>query len=58
MTKRECRIYYRKLRQGIKRYLTNNYKKTHGERMLRANTLFKYERRRRNYKKVRFEKEK
>ena len=57
MTKREARLYYRKLRQGIKRYLTNNYKKTHGERMLRANTLCTYEKKHRYFRKTRFMRE-
>lgn len=52
MTKREARLYYRKLRQGVKRYLTNNYKKTHGERMLRAGTLFEYQKKRKYCKRT------
>ena len=52
MTKREARLYFRRLKQGVKRYQTNNYKKLHGERMLRAGTLFKYGCRRRSYKKI------
>lgn len=54
MTKRECRIYYRKLRQGVKRYLTNNYKKHHGERMVRANTLFEYEKKHKYFRKSKY----
>ena len=57
MTKRECRIYYRKLKHGVKRYLTNNYKRLHGERMVRANTLFEYEKRKKYYRKSKYVKE-
>ena len=42
MTKRECRIYFRKLKQNIKPHLTNNYRKMHGGTMLRSGTMYEY----------------
>lgn len=52
MTKRECNLYFRKLKHSIKPYLTNNYKKMHGGVMIRANTLYNYSKKRRIYKRV------
>ena len=42
MTKRESRLYFRRVKQGIKPHLTNNYKKLHGECMLRSGTMFEF----------------
>lgn len=52
MTKREARLYYRKLKQSIKRGYTNNYKKLHGEPMLRSNTMFEYQKKRKYCKRT------
>lgn len=55
MTNREARLYFRRLKHGVKRHLTNNYKKLHGEHMLRAGTLYCYEKKRKYYRRTRYE---
>lgn len=52
MTNRESRLYFRRLKHGVKRSLTNNYKKLHGEHMLRAGTMFEYGKRKKYYRRV------
>ena len=49
---RETRIYFRKLRHGIRHYLTNNYRKLHGKHAARDNTLYRYNMRRKVHRKV------
>ena len=49
---REARLYFREKRQGIKRYLTNNFRRMHGEKMCRANTLYRVAKRSQYHRKV------
>ena len=49
---RETRLYFRHIRSGVKRHLTNNYKKLHGEKVGRYNTLYLYSKRRWSHRKT------
>lgn len=38
---RETRLYFREMKRGVKQYLTNNFKRMHGEKMCKSNTLYR-----------------